>query len=139
MKFTAILIAFFLTLFAFPASAAGPQSWTTSARCVKSVSINPGGGVVTYNDIATIQGLECLFFNVLQVIVFIAGLAFLFMFISGGFKYLLSSGEQKAVAAASSTLTMAFIGLIGIIASWLIISFIQKFTGVNVTQFIIPS
>jgi len=95
-------------------------------------------GNVTYNDIATVQGFECLFFNVLQVIVFFAGLAFLFMFISGGFKYLFSSGEQKAVAAASSTLTMAFIGLIGIIASWLIISFIQKFTGISITNFVIP-
>jgi hypothetical protein len=139
MKFTAILTTFFLTFFAFPVSAAGPESWSTSGRCVKSVSTNPNGlGIVTYNDVATIQGLECLFFNVLQVIVFIAGLAFLFMFISGGFKYLLSSGEQKAVAAASSTLTMAIIGLVGIIASWLILSFIQKFTGVNITQFIIP-
>jgi len=122
-----------------PAFAQSPQSWTTTGRCVKSVTVNPNGlGNVTYNDIATIQGFECLFFNVLQVIVLLAGLAFLFMFISGGFKYLLSSGEQKAVATASSTLTMAFIGLIGIIASWLILSFIQQFTGVNITQFIIP-
>jgi uncharacterized membrane protein len=82
--------------------------------------------------------LECLFFNVLQVIVIFAGLAFLFMFISGGFKYLFSGNEQKSVAAAGATLTMAFIGLVGIIASWLILSFIQKFTGVNVTQFKIP-
>ena len=105
-----------------PAFAQSPQSWTTTGRCVKSVTVNPNGlGNVTYNDIATIQGF-----------------AFLFMFISGGFKYLLSSGEQKAVATASSTLTMAFIGLIGIIASWLILSFIQQFTGVNITQFIIP-
>jgi len=34
---------------------------------------------------------------------------------------------------------MAIIGLIGIIASWLILSFIQKFTGItNITQFKIP-
>jgi uncharacterized membrane protein len=98
-----------------------------------------GHCVATGTDVATIQGLECLFFNVLQVIVFFAGLAFLFMFISGGFKYLFSGGEQKSVAAASSTLTMAIIGLVGIIASWLIISFIQKFTGINITNFVIPS
>jgi hypothetical protein len=117
------------------------SAWNTQqpGRCVKSITVNPNGlGNVTYNDIATVQGFECLFFNVLQVIVFFAGLAFLFMFISGGFKYLFSSGEQKAVAAASSTLTMAFIGLIGIIASWLIISFIQKFTGISITNFVIP-
>jgi hypothetical protein len=108
------------------------SAWETQqpGRCVKTI-----GG---FNDIATIQGLECLFYNVLQIIVTIAGLAFLFMFISGGFKYLFSGSEQKAVAAASSTLTSAFIGLIGIIASWLILKLIQDFTGINITIFKIP-
>ena len=114
-----------------PIQAQETKDWATQqpGRCV-------GTGVA--KDVATIQGLECLFYNVLQVIVYFAGIAFLFMFISGGFKYLFSSGEQKAVSAASSTLTMAIIGLVGIIASWLILSFIQKFTGINVTQFKIP-
>lgn len=133
MKFTLTTFLFLVSAFSFLAHPvfAQTQDWKTqqSGRCL-------GTGVAA--DVATIQGLECLFFNVLQVIVFLAGLAFLFMFISGGFKYLFSGGEQKSVVAASSTLTMAFIGLIGIIASWLIISFIQKFTGINITQFKIP-
>jgi len=130
MKFVIILATLFLFL-TTSALAQSPQDWKnqSSGRCV---------GTGTTADVATIQGLECLFYNVLQVIVILAGLAFLFMFISGGFKYLFSGNEPKAVAAASSTLTMAFIGLIGIIASWLILSFIQKFTGVNVTIFKIP-
>lgn len=90
-------------------------------------------------DVPTIKGFECLFFNILQVIVYIAGVAFLFMFITGGFKYLFSSGDSKKVALASSTLTMSFLGLIGIIASWLILQLITNFTGVNVIDFIIPS
>lgn len=136
MKFIVILASLFL-FFTSPTYAVGTTEWT--GRCVESVTVNPNAlGKVTYNDIATVQGAECLFFNVLQIIVFFAGLIFLFMFISGGFKYLFSSGEQKAVAAASSTLTMAVIGLVGIIASWIIISFIQKFTGINITSFVIP-
>lgn len=129
MKFTVILAMLFFLL-VNPIQAQETKKWADlqPGRCVSKT--NP--------DVATIQGLECLFYNVLQVIVYFAGIAFLFMFISGGFKYLFSSGEQKAVAAASSTLTMAIIGLVGIIASWLILSFIQKFTGVNVTQFKIP-
>lgn len=129
MKFTVILAALFLffTQSAFAQTVKWDEQSGRSGACVA-----PG------TDVATIQGFECLFFNVLQVIVVLAGLAFLFMFISGGFKYLFSGGEQKSVAAASSTLTMAFIGLIGIIASWLILSFIQTFTGINVTEFKIP-
>lgn len=139
MKFTVILALLLLPFSVKPALAAtGTADWNSRVGCVKTITVKTGNGNATYNDIATVQGFECLFYNVLQVIVYLAGIAFLFMFISGGYKYLFSGGEQKAVAAASSTLTMAFIGLIGIIASWLILSFIQKFTGVNVTQFKIP-
>jgi len=90
------------------------------------------------DKIATIQGLECIFYNVLQVIVTIAGLVFLFMFISNGFKYLFSGSDQKKLAEISSSITMTAIGLIGIIISWLILLFIQKLTGVDVTIFKIP-
>ena len=134
MKFTLSLVLLLVSSFsflvsAFPSSVHAQTTQAWSGRCV---------GTGANSDVATIQGLECLFYNVLQIIVMVAGLAFFAMFISGGFKYLFSSNDQKAVAAASSTLTMAIIGLVGIIASWLILSFIQKFTGVNVTIFKIP-
>lgn len=89
-------------------------------------------------DVPTIQGFECLFANVLKIIVTVAGLAFLIMFIVGGFQYMQSSNDPKAVAAASSTLTYAVIGLVGAIVSWLILLFIKDFTGIDVTQFQIP-
>lgn len=94
--------------------------------------------VVTTNDVPTIQGFECLFANILKIIVTVAGLAFLIMFIVGGFQYMQSSNDPKAVAAASSTLTYAIIGLVGVIVSWLILLFIEQFTGINITQFSIP-
>jgi len=146
MKFIRFsFILFLVSSFFFlpiPSLAQAPQAWNN--RCAKTVDFNRNnaslfsGQTETFDDIASIQGFECIFYNILQVIVLFAGLAFLFMFISGGFKYLFSSNEQKSVAAASATLTMAIIGLIGVIASWLILSFIQKFTGINVTNFIIP-
>jgi hypothetical protein len=110
-----------------PIFAQTPKVWTD--RCV-------GTGIAS--DVATIQGIECLFYNILQVIVFFAGLAFFIMFIVGGFKYLTSGGDDKAIGQASSTLTNAILGLVGIIASWLILSLIQKITGINVTNLIIP-
>lgn len=95
-------------------------------------------GTCVVGDVATIQGFECLFKNILQVLVPIAGLAFFAMFLVGGFKYLTSAGDPKKAAAATHTLTMAFIGIIGVIISWLILRFIAIFTGVNVTKFNIP-
>lgn len=99
-----------------------------------------GNNCVSSSDptVPQIQGLECLFGNVLKVIVTGAGIAFFIMFTIGGFQYMTSSNDPKAVAAASSTLTYAIIGLVGIIVSWLILSFIGTFTGTPVTEFTIP-
>jgi len=91
------------------------------------------------DGVATIQGFNCLFANIAQVIVYFAGLVFFIMFIRGGFSYLTSGGDPKKIAKATSTLTMAVIGLVGVIISFLIIKFIESFTGVNVTEFAIPS
>jgi len=87
------------------------------------------------DGVATLQGFECLYKNILQVIVPVAGLVFFAIFLVGGFKYLTSGGDSKKAAAASHTLTMAFIGLIGVIVSWLILLFIKRFTGVDPTIF----
>ena len=95
-------------------------------------------GRCAINGVATIQGFECLFANILQFVMVFAGLVFFIMFITGGFKYFFTSGDPKKVAAASSTLTNAFIGLIGAICSLLILRLIQNFTGVNITTFFIP-
>jgi hypothetical protein len=91
--------------------------------------------VCVTDGVATIKGFECLFQNILQIIVGAAGLVFFAMFISGGFKYLTSGGDPKKAAAATSTLTMSLIGIIGVIASWLILLFIRNFTGIDPTIF----
>ena len=126
-----IFFLFFFSLATTPVLSQTTLKW-------EDQTTSSGQKCVLRGDVATIQGLECLFYNVLQVIVYIAGLAFIFMFISGGFQYLTSAGDPKATAQSSSTLAMAILGLVGIILSWLILKFIQDFTGVNVTEFKIP-
>jgi cbb3-type cytochrome oxidase subunit 3 len=121
LKLLPVLAFIFL---ASPRATFAQRAWT--GRCVAN------------GDVATIQGLECLFYNILQIITYAAGLAFFVMFLVGGFNYLFSGNDQKKVAAASSTLTMAIVGLVGIIISWLVILFINNFTGVNVIDFNIP-
>ena len=112
--------------FVTPALAQGAK-W--SGACISSVD----------PTVPTIQGFECLFANILKVVVTVAGLAFVIMFIVGGFQYMRSGGDPKAATAASSTLTYAIIGLVGAIVSWLILLFIKDFTGIDVTQFTIPN
>lgn len=123
-KYLPVLFSFFLLFFFFPTPIHAQTEWT--GVCV---------GTRQFSDVPTIKGFECLFANILQVIIYIAGIACLVMFIVGGYKYLFSSNDPKKVAVASSTLTMAIIGLVGIIASYFILKFIQEFTGTNVTEF----
>ncbi|MFA5895141.1 MAG: hypothetical protein WC851_05195 [Candidatus Shapirobacteria bacterium] len=124
-KFVFSLLLPFTTFLSLPSPVFAQSAW--SGKCVAQ------------GDVATIQGLECLFGNMLQVIVSLAGIVFFVMFINGGFQYLFSSGDQKKAAAASSTLTMAIMGLVGVVASYLILKLIQTITGANITNFVIPS
>jgi len=101
-----------------------PQSW--SNRCVSS------------GDVATIQGFECLFRNVLRVATTFCGLAFGVMLIVGGFKFILSGGDPKGTQSAQKTITTAFAGLVLTLALWIILRFVEQFTGLKVTEFNIP-
>ena len=99
---------------------------------------NPTFAADWSGDVAKIQDVNVLFQNIAQVVVYFAGLVFFIMFIKGGFSYLTSGGDPKKTAKATSTLTVSIIGLVGVIISFLILKFIETFTGVNVTEFFIP-
>lgn len=90
------------------------------------------------NDVATLQGFECIFERVLTVASSLAGIAFAVMIVVGGFKLILAGGEKQGLESAKKTFTYAFIGLALVILSWLILLLIQEFTGIKVTEFNIP-
>lgn len=68
----------------------------------------------------------------------VAGIAFLIMLLVGGYQFMTSGGDPKAAGQARTTLTYAFIGVILVVASWLILTVIQGLTGVDVTKVEIP-
>lgn len=89
--------------------------------------------------VATIQGLECVFANVVSIAVVFAGLALFVMLVIGGFKYLTSGGDAKATEQAQKTMTYAILGLVVIIAAYLILRFLAVFTGIpDLLKFVIP-
>lgn len=71
--------------------------------------------------------------NFLNIAVRLAGIAAFIMIIVGGFKYLTAGGDPQKTQAAGQTITYAVFGLIGVIAAWFILLFIEKFTGVELT------
>ena len=120
--FSFVLCALF---FAQPVSAQVTQEWS---------------GICVEGDVATIQGLQCLIGNVLQVGVAGVGLAGFVMMIVGAFKYLLSGGNAKGVDDGQKTMTYAVGGLILALSAYFIINIIADFTGVNaILNFTIPA
>lgn len=85
--------------------------------------------------IATFQFFENVFGNVVSVILGLAGIALFIMLIVGGFRYITAGGDPKNVEAARKTLTYAIAGIVLIALAFLVIRFIEVFTGAPVTEF----
>lgn len=113
----ALPISLFLFLFSVSSSFAQTQPWN---------SINP---FCEFGTVATIQGFECVVYNVLRIAVQLAGVVLFIMFLIGGFKYLTASGDPKQMEAAKGTLTHAIIGLVVIIFAFLFLQIIKLVTG----------
>ncbi|QQG47641.1 MAG: hypothetical protein HY044_00965 [Candidatus Woesebacteria bacterium] len=88
-------------------------------------------GQNTTVSIPSLKGFETLFANVLQVAIALAGIGFFVMLLIGGFKYLTSGGDPKAVESAKNTLTWAIFGLVAVALAFLILLAIANFTGVT--------
>jgi len=108
-----------------------PQPWG-------DISKNCLGQIPGTEDVATIQGFECLFINIVRILTPIAGLAMFVMLIVGSFQLLTAGGDAKAMQKARSTLTYAIGGLVVFLGIWFILKLIQTITGVDVTKFEIP-
>lgn len=89
----------------------------------------------TTGDIVHIQALECIFANVLQVVLAFGGIVLFIMLLAGGFQYITAGGNPQGVEAAKKTLTYAIAGIILLALSFLILALISKFTNVDVTKF----
>lgn len=91
-------------------------------------------------DVATFQSLESVFSNVVQAITALVGVAVFIMFVVGGFNFLFAGGDQKKLEKARGTLTSAIIGVVVIVAAYLILRTIGVITGVpSITTFTVPT
>ena len=109
-------------------------AWSDLPGCMQKVS--PGGGAEF--EIPTIKCFEVVFKNILTVVVSLAVVALFVMLTIGGFKYLTSGGDQKATASAQQTMTYAIAGIALMAVAYIIFRIIETYTGVPVTNFVIP-
>lgn len=95
--------------------------------------------VYALSDPAQISDVVGILEAIIRILPPVAGIAFLIMVLFGGFKFVTSGGDQKAVAQAKAILTYAVIGVILVVISWLILTLIRNITGVEVTKVEFPS
>ncbi|KKS96227.1 MAG: hypothetical protein UV71_C0001G0101 [Microgenomates group bacterium GW2011_GWC1_43_13] len=85
--------------------------------------------------VATIADLGLLFKNIVSYALGFAGIVLFILLLVGGFKFITSGGDPKAVESAKKTLTSAIAGLFIILVSYLIMILISNILGVDVTEF----
>ncbi|MBP9814126.1 hypothetical protein KBC80_02930 [Candidatus Woesebacteria bacterium] len=90
------------------------------------------------DGVATIQCLVPLFESLVKAVVSLGGVALFLMLLVGGFNFLFSGGDPKKLEQARGTVTQAIVGIIIMSLAYLILLTIQRFTGVNVTEFSVP-
>ena len=86
---------------------------------------------------AELSQLETDFESVGTSLLALGGIVLFLMLLTGGFKYLTSGGDAKAVEGAQKTLTYAIGGLVLLAGSYMLLNIIAQFTGADVTNFTI--
>lgn len=107
------------------------------AFTLKSLTAPPSAyaQIVQPTEANTICDLEPVIQSVLEMAVPLAGLALFVMLVIGGFSYLTSAGNPEAVKKAQGSITFAIAGIALLALAWVVLAFIETFTGVNVTNF----
>lgn len=85
-------------------------------------------------------GLPFLQELIVKFISISAGLAFIALVVMityGGIRFITSGGDAKGVQEAQKIITTAVIGMVLLVAAWLILKLIEAFTGAKVTEFCI--
>jgi len=84
---------------------------------------------------AKISDLEEVYGNLVSAILGFAGITLFILLLVGGFKFITSGGDPKAVEGARKTISYAIMGLVVLLLSFLVLVLIKAITGVDVTQF----
>lgn len=93
----------------------------------------------TFAAFATLDQLNTAFASVIGIVAILAGFASLIMIAVGAFRYMLGQGDPKALGQARATIFWAVAGLVFIVASYLVISFLIGFLNVpGIGKFCIP-
>ncbi|MBI4097875.1 MAG: hypothetical protein HY426_02440 [Candidatus Levybacteria bacterium] len=83
------------------------------------------------DHVTTINCVPYIVGNVIFWLLLLAGIVALVLIIISGFKFVTSGGDPKQAEGARRTLTYAIIGLVVVLLSFAVISFIEEVTGLD--------
>lgn len=96
---------------------------------------NGGGGGVETGDPLYLQEISIYIGNIIKALIPLVGIIAFIMLIFGGFTILSSGGNPENTQKGKNIITYAILGIVLTIVSWLVLLFIQNFTGAQVTEF----
>lgn len=70
------------------------------------------------------EDLNAILQNVIRVLLFIVGAAAVIMLIIGGIRYVVSAGDQQAVANAKNTILYAIVGIVVAVLAFAAVQFV---------------
>jgi TRAP-type C4-dicarboxylate transport system permease small subunit len=69
--------------------------------------------------------------NILLAVVFLIAVVYL---IIGGFRYIMSQGNEESVEKAKGTITNAIIGIVVVLLAWIIVAAVTSLLNTGATQ-----
>lgn len=91
---------------------------------VHAISFENAGPLFGLGDVDFKQAL----INFINFALGLLGLIALIMVLIGGFRWLISMGEEEKVAVAKKTISSALIGMVLVLLSWAIVGFVLRTT-----------
>ncbi len=90
----------------------------------RAISFENAGPLFGMGDVDFKQAL----INFINFVLGLLGLIALIMVLIGGFRWLVSMGEEEKIAVAKKTISGALIGMVLVLLSWAIVGFVLRTT-----------
>lgn len=108
----------------------GAGAMTLMADKVLAQATGSGGGGDAQEGASSISGglsgasLTDSISLIVNMLIFIIGMAAVIMLVIGGFKYVFSQGNEKAVSSAKDTILYAIIGIVVALLAYAVVNFV---------------
>jgi hypothetical protein len=100
-----------------------------------TISLEPTGKFYKLGEL-TIGGIVSA---AIRLVLIIAALAFFFILVIGGIRWIASGGDKANTETARNQITAALVGLVIVFSAWAILQLIKAFFGVDILELTLPS